>query len=858
MRHDARHRRGLLLPMRASLYFVIVSRLTIRRRRFKLNVMRTNGRKLLSGFCVLFFLSGVRALPQEPAASHTPGPTELMDQLNDLSIDPGQIYVLRGAQISRDRMNIYFNQGFIGFLGKVDGEVTGAVFSGDGEVLLIPPNATEKASLSAFTGAPVLEEKFTFAYMRFTDQTARDLMAFARPPDPQDLNQPAGFADSWNPVVRRLNGDFSVRILQDVLGRRGRPYFQAQVQGVEQGIFTVSVDERSNEAVRVGATRLSRGGLYSDIWCSFPSRAAVARSAHPDLESVRVQSYKIDTRINEDNSLDGRAELNLESRSGSDRILIFQFSNRLRVSEVRDDQNRKLEVFQANPLEDSGVQGDDNWIAVVLPSPRPEGSHFRLNFTYQGNVIADVGNGVLYVGARGSWYPNLGAIARATYDLTFRFPDRLTLVATGHRVEESSADGWKHSRWLSDGALPVAGFNLGAYHSRTRKAGKIEVEIYATPEAEAALERRNVSPQLPPRPMGLPGHHPALIDTLPIVRSPLSPAALLDHMAENAANAVSYFETLFGPFPYPRLAIAQIPGRFGQGWPGLVYLPTLSFLQGFERAQLGLAEKAGDLSEQVIVPHEIAHQWWGNEVGWKTGHDQWLSEGFASYAAALYLGRQKGGEHRVREILNDYKHDLMEKTPEGNTVESGGPIWLGHRLSNSLNPDGYDDIVYKKACWVLNMMHVLMTDPSTGSDARFFKMLRDFVADYRGSSPSTEDFLRHADKYMTPAMDLDHNHRLDWFFADWVYGTGIPAYKLHATTRQIARDKYLTQGTIDQSEVSADFEMLVPLAATYGREKNTILGLVAVTVNGGQFKFVTRFKPSHVSIDEDDLLAVTR
>jgi Peptidase family M1 domain len=819
--------------------------------------MRISGRKLLVGFCVLLFLGGGRSLSQEAEVSNAASPADLLKQLNDLSIDPGQIYVLREAQISRDRVNIYFNQGFIGFLGKVNGEVTGAVFSGDGEVLLMPPNSTEKASLAAFTGSPVLEEKFTFAYLRFTDQTAKNLLARARPPDPDDLEQPTGFADSWNPVVHRMNPDFSVRILQDLLGSRDRPFFQAQLQSVDQGIFMVSVDERSHEAVKVGASRLNRGHLYSDIWCSFPSRAAATRSDRA-LHTVGVQSYKIDTRINGDNSLEGRAELNLVSDSSADRILIFQFSSQLPVSEVRDDQNRKLEVFQGDPMQESVGQGGDNWLAVVLPAPIPSGSQFRLTFTYQGNVIADVGNGVLYVGARGSWYPNLGAAERATYDLTFRFPDRLTLVATGHRVEESSADGWTHSRWLSDGKFAVAGFNLGVYHSRTRKVGKIEVEIYATREAEAALESRNMAPQYPPRPMGIPGRHQPILGTLPVTRPPLSPAALLDHMAENAANAISYFETVFGPYPYPRLAVSQIPGNFGQGWPELVYLPTLSFLQSYERAQIGLSEKGRDLSEQVIVPHEIAHQWWGNEVGWKTVHDQWLSEGFATYAAALYLGQQKGGDRKVQEILYDYKRDLMGKTLEGNTIESGGPIWLGHRLSNSLNPDGYEDIIYKKSCWVIHMLRTLMIDPATGSDARFFKMLRDFMAQYGGQSPSTEEFIRHAEKYMTPAMDLDHNHRLDWFFADWVFGTGIPTYKLKVTTREVSNGRFLTQGSIEQTGVSPDFEMLVPLTATYGGEKHATLGLVPVTVEGGQFKFTTKFKPAHVAIDEDDLLAVTR
>ena len=151
----------------------------------------------------------------------------------------------------------------------------------------------------------------------------------------------------------------------------------------------------------------------------------------------------------------------------------------------------------------------------------------------------------------------------------------------------------------------------------------------------------------------------------------------------------------------------------------------------------------------VIIAHEIAHQWWGNLLGWQTYHDQWLSEGLASYAAALFLAQGKDGSHQFHDLLHLYKDDLLAKTSEGATVESGGPIWLGQRLSSSLDPEGYSNIVYKKACWVLHMLRGLMTDPKTGSDARFFRMLRDFVTHYQGQSVSTEDFIHHAEKYMT-------------------------------------------------------------------------------------------------------------
>jgi len=221
----------------------------------------------------------------------------------------------------------------------------------------------------------------------------------------------------------------------------------------------------------------------------------------------------------------------------------------------------------------------------------------------------------------------------------------------------------------------------------------------------------------------------------------------------------------------------------------------------------------------------------------------------------LYLTQEKDGGRKAHELLRSYKHDLMDKTPEGKSIESGGPIWLGRRLSNSMNPDGYENIVYKKSCWVIHMLRVLMTDSQTGSDDRFFKMLRDFVNAYQGANPSTEDFIRHAGKYMTPAMDLDHNHRLDWFFVDWVYGTGIPSYQLHSTTRRLASSQYVIQGTIAQSGVPVDFQMLVPVAAILANGKKVTLGLVAVTGAGGHFKFATASKSTRVVIDDDNVLA---
>ncbi len=816
---------------------------------------RTLWRSAARGAILLLALAGSTLWPQDSA-----DPKAIFQKLNEASIDPSQVYVIRNAKIVRDRVSLYLNRGVIGFLTSVRGEVTGAYFAGDGEVLLMPPDPIEKFSLKYFTRSAILEEQFTAVYLRFTDKTAGELITMAARPEPGEPLQTAGFASEWDPIVRELSPRYSARILMDLLGDRAKPCFNAYVFGAHLGVFQVEVDDRMPEAVRVWAVRQSQTGTFADLWCSFPSQKSRQKAATPGRGPFRVKSYKIDTRIDADNSLGGQAELEIESGSASDRVISLDLSRQLHVDEAHDEAGRRLTVFEnPSPQETEGVRRSSDWIVVVLDHAQPVGRSFRLQLSYHGNVITDVGNGVLYVGDRGSWYPNLGLTNRALYDLKFHFPDRLTLVATGERVEERENGGWKHSHWISRQPIAVAGFNLGAYHWRERKAGSITVEAFATREVEADLEKRNVLLESMTELMGRRGGGIELRGPL-VARPapPLDPAALLDRVTDVAAETVTRYESLFGPISSSRLAISQIPGHFGQGWPGLVYLPTLSFLPRGARLRLGFDSKSERISDELTLAHEIAHQWWGNEVGWQTYRDQWLSEGFSTYSAVLQMATGKDGERKLHELLQNYKADLLSKTLQGDTIESGGPIVLGQRLSNSLNPNGYPNIIYKKSCWVIHMLRCLMSESTPGRDERFIKMLRDFLVRYKGQDPSTQDFIRHAEKYMTPSMDLEHNRELDWFFDDWVYGTGIPTYKLGVNVRRTAPKKYIAEGTIEQSGVPAGFEMPVPVVAHYSKERKSRLGWVVVGDTGGKFRFTVPEKPARLTIDEDSILAVVK
>ena len=107
-------------------------------------------------------------------------------------------------------------------------------------------------------------------------------------------------------------------------------------------------------------------------------------------------------------------------------------------------------------------------------------------------------------------------------------------------------------------------------------------------------------------------------------------------LAEGAL-AVQLYTDYFGPSLFKHLQLTQQTAcNFGQSWPELVWIPICYYFDTTVRHQLGM--DWGDRGYwKVVTPHEVAHQWWGHTVGFSSGRDQWMSEGFADMSASLYL-----------------------------------------------------------------------------------------------------------------------------------------------------------------------------------------------------------------------------
>ncbi len=804
----------------------------------------------------------MRILPDKPAEA-------LYLQLGKVGLDPARVYQVRGASLDRAAVHISLEDGTIGFTQDVMGKITGAFFEGDGEVLLTPPNEVERRSMSLFTGMAILEEHFATAYFRFNDDVAAELR-----PDLRATDNQQEFVERWNETVRNLANADAMRLLltfSRMLPVTGTPssepaeppppagaedrFLHARLQGTKLGVFDVYFDSSATEQIQVGQARAAENGdLYYDVWTSFSlvspgtvlkGDGTPAGSRRARDSRVTIRRYTITTEVQPPKRIQARARVQGEVKEGGPRALLFELSRYLQIGSVKLD-GQAVEFIQNPAVEGTQLsrRGDDV-VAVMLPAPARAGQKIDLEFVYGGEVLAEAGSGLLYVGARGTWYPNRG-IAMADFDLQFEYPPGWTLVATGKPTPVSAAelaakanlqqanrqpsDAQQISRWVSERPIPLAGFNLGKYKVATTQAGDVTVETYAT----TGVERNFPTPPVQvvePDPSDLPSRPLQLS-----IPSRPSPSQTEVTVGEAAARAIRHYTQWFGPYPYSRLALTQLPGPDSQGWPGLVFLSSYAFLDQEQREQLHFAPDK-ILLQQQIPAHETAHQWWGDLIGWKTYRDQWISEGLANYCSLMLL--EEKDPAGFRQVMDRYRRDLVEKNKDGMSAMDAGPVTLGPRLLSSRFPEGYEEILYGRGTWLFHMLRMMLKDAAApgGRKARhsgsaeepFVRALRKVRQRYEGQSISTRELLDVFAEDLPPAVRYEGKSSLDWFLEGWINGTALPRLELKAvkfTGKGSVGSVTVVSGIIVQQDAPQDLVTSVPVYAMVAGKQPVLLGRV--------------------------------
>ena len=755
-----------------------------------------------------------------------------------MSLDPGECYRVRDLTLPKDEARIFLTDGYLIFAKPIAGVRMSAVFTadaegGDAEVLVLPPNRGERRSLASYTGAPNLDEHIRAAVLIFSDDTYTKLTEQIQRSDANKKVPEMGalMAEHWTPVVRNIAASFQVRLVWDVLlgEPQGHGFLAVSMSGKTLGNFDLYYDRSGREQIVMGKLNTRDNTLFFDVWTSFVARSFRNRPIEPELT---LDDFRIDATLKPDLNLNVVTRVRVNPGRGALAVLAFDIAHPMRISAVLID-GKPAEVLQRDSLRSELLRNVGNEMFLVKPAaPLEPGTEHELEFRHEGKVIFEAGNRVYYVGARANWFPNTG-LQFAKYDLTFRYPKDLDLVTAGELVEEHEEGDLRVTRRKTGTPIRFAGFNLGQYERVRLKRNGFTLEVCANRAIEPALAESKQA-RAAEAPAGPRLREPEIMILPPEL--PPDPEARLQEIATEIAAALEFMSARFGPPALPNVTVSPVPGRFGQGFPGLIYLSTMSYLAPQNKAIRSLDAHGRLFFSDILQAHETAHQWWGNVVTSAGYHDEWLMEALADYSALLYLENKNGAEP-VALALESYKANLLQ-TLNGKTVESTGPIVLGTRLENSQTPTAYYNITYGKGSWIMHMLRRRM------GDQQFLAMLADLRKEYERKPLSTEDFRLLAARFL-PAQSGDP--QLENFFDQWVYGTGIPSLKLNYSVKGKAGALRLN-GTVTQSDVDSDFSVLAPVEIQLGHGK-TLTHWVQTADGGVTFSVALPSAPGKVQLD---------
>jgi hypothetical protein len=680
--------------------------------------------------------------------------SDLANEIRQISLDPQQTYRVRDLEIIRGDIKIYLSEGSICFLTPVDHRSVAALFTtegteaGDAEVILLPPSASERASLASFTKTPNLDEHFGTALFVFTDNTAQDILdQVHRSPIRAAPEVATALSERMNPIARSVAAQLEVLLVEGLLDHH-RPKtgtLHVAIAGRTLGAFDITYDPTQSESIFVG--RASDKDKPFQLWTNFRPRHASA-FVQP---TANIREYRLDSTIHPDLGIDVFAEFKIKTSSEDGRVLALSLSPRLAVSSATVD-GITCEVLQrlSNRMSEFG---STETFLLVSPGPFTPGIEHDVNLHYAGSIIRQTSTGEYFVDERNSWYPVNGPVL-ADFELTFHCPANLRLVSTGEPVSDTVENGIRtvHRRTVTPAAL--AGFNLGEYTVRQQEHNRYSIEIDSPKTVSAEL---TADPTLP----------------------------------EQAASILDHYTRRWVPLPIRNVAVTPIAGYFGQGFPGLIYLSSVSYIKTENRSAALRNSRFDAFFSELLLPHEIAHQWWGNIVRASDYRSSWITEAMANESALEYIESTKGADARDQ-ILAGYRQDLVREK-EGSTIESAGPVDFGQRLIDNFGLVTWQTIVYEKGSWILHMLSERL-----GAE-NFRQLQRRLLEEYKGSPLSNEQFREVASRFV-PAGQPDKS--LASFFDTWIYGTGIPKLSARSAARSL---------TVDVSGVPDDFLVEIPM-----------------------------------------------
>src|SRR5713101_615355 len=460
---------------------------------------------------------------------------------------------------------------------------------------------------------------------------------------------------------------------------------------------------------------------------------AYTRSHDYDLvhQGIEVRNFDWDST-----SLDGRVTTTLVAlRPGLDSV-ILDAGKRLVVSRVADARGTMLRI---------AAHGDT---LVVYPA-RPLAFHDTLRFSIDYHARIDNGRGLTFIEAEGRehrpqqiwsqgedennhfWFPTYDfPNDKMTWELAATVPRQYTVVSNGRLVaDRRNPDGTHTVTWRQDprSATYLVSIIVAPLVRLADTWRGIPVEYYVY-HADSSRARR------------LFGVTPDMIEVY------------------SRLTGVHY--------PWAKYAQTTVADFFG-GMENVSATTLIDWLPD-ERAYLDRP-----WYQWILIPHELAHQWFGDYVTLENWANLWLNEGFAEFMPGQYWGA-KLGLHAAQDYYQDEYDQFMQ-------IDQRRRMPLAALGSNN---------VYPKGALVLRMLLRYL------GPERFWASLHLYL-DRHALGNATSDDLRQA------VLDAT-GENLDWFWSEWVYDAGHPRFVVTAAYDTAARKLTLTVKQTQTDSAKAD------------------------------------------------------
>jgi hypothetical protein len=679
--------------------------------------------------------------------------------------DPTRVAKVDHLVLTRDVATFTLESGTLVLLSPVGGRTVGALFKGKGSFSFTPPTSTERDRLARFQNTTSIDAPVSELVFLFTDSTLAELTAkltFAAGPVESDSHGriKAALDDLSDEDSRSFHPD----LMADFLNDDSSGLFYARVGRSSGGSIMFMIDPNEVEGVSLWTKVGRRGwGSQAEVICRFAPRGQVReRWMRGDrTRQADIQRYTIDASLPQtgggDIGFSAAAALEIVSETPIGPWVAFELFEKLKVDSVRWDGGETATVFRGK---------EANLLWVRLDRQIRPGEVRTLRMFYHGDLIDRYGDFFL-VKSSIAWYPrSLEGRSVAHFDLRFTTAEHYRLASVGDLVDSTRTGRTVRTRWVTQGPIRNASFNLGLFSDyNVKEEGTPPITVMMSEQAHKTLG-------------GM--HQKNMRETV----------------GEDVSKSLRFFQSMYGPPSAQRFYATETPTFDGEAFPGMIALSFATFAQTDDR---------GD--DEVFRAHEVAHQWWGIGVDFQSYHDQWLSEGFADFSGLWYMQTVRHDNKRYFDMLHRWRDGILMRKQEP------GPIALGYRVASVKDEDlnDYQTVVYHKGAWTLHMLRVLMLDLKTMNEEKFQQTMQDYYRTYAGGRASTEDFRKVVERHIGLEMG--------WFFDQWVYSAAIPTYRVSYRAQPADGGQFRVRLRVKQENVPDDFQMYVPVTVDLSKDR---------------------------------------